>query len=370
MEKRRNRKYGILVFICAVLFSVTFGDIDTARAASVKLNKKSANLWVGDALQLKVKKAKKKVKWSSNKKSVATVSSKGKVKAKKAGKAVITAKVGSKKLKCNVTVKKTQLSKTKITVNEGGSASLTLKNPKKKVTWSSDNSAIAYADGKKVYGRSVGNAVITAKCNGKSYRCNVTVLPKQQKAYLSATSLTIKYSEKAALSLINASKDVAWFSGDTRIAYIENGYVSARSVGQTTITAKCDGAFYVCQVTVVSGETEELTEDGTYTSKERVALYIHTYGKLPGNFITKEAAGDLGWTGGSLLPYAPFSCIGGNKYSNYEGTLPQETGRQYYECDINTLGALQRGAERLVYSNDGLIYYTPDHYETFVLLYE
>lgn len=367
-EKPRIRI--LLFFIILALLTVTFGNTDTARAASAKLNKKSANMWVGDSLQLKVKKAKKKAKWSSNNKSVATVSSKGKVKAKKAGKAVITAKVGSKKLKCKVTVKKTQLSSSVITLNAGESAPLTLKNPKKKIAWFSADPAIAYTDGTKVYGKAAGSTVITAKCNGKSYPCNITVLPKQDKAYLSATSLTIKYGDKAALTLQNATKNVAWFSGNTKIAYVENGYVLAKSVGQTTVTAKCDGQSYVCRITVVSGETEELTEDGIYTGKEKVALYIHTYQKLPNNFITKAEAQSLGWPGGSLLPYAPFSCIGGDKYSNYEGTLPKETGRQYYECDINTLGALQRGAERLVYSNDGLIYYTPDHYETFELLYE
>ena len=121
---------------------------------------------------------------------------------------------------------------------------------------------------------------------------------------------------------------------------------------------------------MVSGETKQLEEGGIYTSKDKVALYIHTYHKLPSNFITKKEANALGWSGGSLLNYAPSKCIGGDVFSNYEGSLPKKANRQYYECDINTLGAQSRGAERLVYSNDGLIYYTPDHYNTFELLYE
>ena len=68
--------------------------------------------------------------------------------------------------------------------------------------------------------------------------------------------------------------------------------------------------------------------------------------------------------------YASDKCIGGDIYSNYEKTLPVKDGRVYYECDINTLGALERGAERLVYSNDGFIFYTADHYATFEKLYE
>lgn len=116
-------------------------------------------------------------------------------------------------------------------------------------------------------------------------------------------------------------------------------------------------------------QEELLPEDGSYTTKEDVALYLHQYGRLPGNFITKKQAQELGWTGGSLEPYAPGMCIGGSRFGNYEGLLPQKEGRTYTECDIDTLGAKSRGAKRIVFSNDGLIYYTEDHYESFTLLY-
>lgn len=107
--------------------------------------------------------------------------------------------------------------------------------------------------------------------------------------------------------------------------------------------------------------------DGIYTSKEDVAHYIHTYGCLPGNFMTKDEARALGWEGGSLEGYAPGMCIGGDHFGNYEGLLPED--REYTECDIDTLGADSRGAKRIVFSDDGLIYYTEDHYESFELLY-
>ena len=119
----------------------------------------------------------------------------------------------------------------------------------------------------------------------------------------------------------------------------------------------------------VADATESLPEDGVYTTKDDVALYIHLYGHLPDNFITKDEAQDLGWSGGSLEPYAPGKSIGGSHFGNYEGLLPEADGRTYTECDINTMGADSRGAERIVFSNDGLIYYTNDHYESFTLLY-
>ena len=113
-----------------------------------------------------------------------------------------------------------------------------------------------------------------------------------------------------------------------------------------------------------------VTEDGVYDSKEEVALYIHLFGHLPSNYITKKEAEALGWPGGSLEPYAPGKCIGGSHFGNYEGKLPDAKGRKWTECDIDTLGASKRGAKRIIFSNDGLIYYTGDHYEHFELLYD
>lgn len=112
-----------------------------------------------------------------------------------------------------------------------------------------------------------------------------------------------------------------------------------------------------------------INEDGSYGGRDEVALYIHTYGRLPENYITKKQAQALGWSGGSLEPYAPGKCIGGDRFGNYEGLLPKQSGRSYIECDIDTLGASSRGAKRIVFSNDGLIYYTADHYQSFELLY-
>lgn len=119
-----------------------------------------------------------------------------------------------------------------------------------------------------------------------------------------------------------------------------------------------------------SPETPALDEDGFYHTKDEVALYLHLYGRLPDNYVTKREAQDMGWTGGSVEPYTgEGTAIGGSRFGNYEGLLPEKAGRSYQECDIDTVGASSRGAKRIVYPNDGLIYYTGDHYGSFELLY-
>ncbi|MDD6200824.1 MAG: ribonuclease domain-containing protein [Firmicutes bacterium] len=124
------------------------------------------------------------------------------------------------------------------------------------------------------------------------------------------------------------------------------------------------------QPTATEAPEPDLDPDGVYDSKEDVALYIHLYGRLPQNFITKnEAEQRYGWTGGSLDRVAPGMCIGGDRFGNREGRLPKKSGRYYMECDIDTIGASARGTKRIVFSNDGLVYYTEDHYQTFELLY-
>ena len=111
-----------------------------------------------------------------------------------------------------------------------------------------------------------------------------------------------------------------------------------------------------------------LDEYGTYSSTEDVAYYLHVYGHLPDNYITKAEAEQEGWDAqkGNLWDVAYGSSIGGDYFGNYEGRLPR--GEKYYECDVNYEGGY-RGAERLIFTEDGDVYYTADHYETFVKLY-
>lgn len=109
-----------------------------------------------------------------------------------------------------------------------------------------------------------------------------------------------------------------------------------------------------------------VTENGEYTSMEEVAVYLTQFGHLPGNFISKRSAQALGWDSraGNLDQIAPGKSIGGDRFGNYEGSLPDAGGRTWTECDIASDGGYRNGL-RIVFSSDGLIYYTGDHYNTF-----
>ena len=108
-----------------------------------------------------------------------------------------------------------------------------------------------------------------------------------------------------------------------------------------------------------------IEEDGYYYDYENVILYLDTYGRLPNNYITKSKAKKLGWEGGSVEDFYPGGAIGGGRFGNNEGILPDDDGIEYFECDIDTEGKSSRGAKRVVYSNEPKYYYTTNHYETF-----
>ena len=127
---------------------------------------------------------------------------------------------------------------------------------------------------------------------------------------------------------------------------------SKRGTGATTATT--------ATTTRTTGQ-HAIDEDGIYESKDDVALYLHVYGKLPKNFVTKSEYNSLGKPANK--------CCGGDRFYNKEGLLPNKAGRLYYECDIDTYGSTSRGAKRLVWTKSGIVYYTGDHYETFTKLY-
>lgn len=112
-------------------------------------------------------------------------------------------------------------------------------------------------------------------------------------------------------------------------------------------------------------DNQKIDINGYFTSKDEVALYIYTYKKLPSNYMTKDEL-----KGKSIKYYwteENKKSVGGDIFYNREGLLPKKEGRIYYECDINYRGGTNRGRERIVFSNDGLIFYTNDHYESFVM---
>ena len=121
-----------------------------------------------------------------------------------------------------------------------------------------------------------------------------------------------------------------------------------------------------------------LAEDGTLRSfAERMGLRdvegfvtavvaIRATGRLPERWITKDEAEDIGWRpGADLCHSAPGHAIGGDRFGNREGRLPERRGRRWREADLD-FACGRRGARRLVWSNDGLMFLTLDHYESFI----
>ena len=145
------------------------------------------------------------------------------------------------------------------------------------------------------------------------------------------------------------------------------------SSGSKTGTTSWDDLIWDGDDKVTDPNTGATVEfDGEYTSKDEVALYIYAFDDVPSNFVTKTRARNAGWVSseGNLWDVLPGKSIGGGGFDNIEGELPLEYDpeRTFKECDINYEGGY-RGSERLVWSDDGYIFYTGDHYETFTLLY-
>ena len=151
----------------------------------------------------------------------------------------------------------------------------------------------------------------------------------------------------------------------TKAAVMQSQAVVAHTEAETA-----DITYTVPETQTETEKQDDIDENGTYTSKDDVALYIHIYGHLPDNYITKSEAEALGWVSskGNLSEVAPGKSIGGDKFGNREGLLTDKSGRKYYECDIDYVSGT-RNAKRIIFSNDGLVYYTEDHYESFEKLY-
>ena len=214
------------VLALMMIFSV-FPATQVNAATKPKLSKTKITMTVGQSKKLKVKgiskKRAKRIKWKSSKKKVVTVTKTGKLKARKAGKATITAKVGKKKLKCKVVVKRKRkkstkkkksnsskkmwLSKTSVTLQAGSGVDLVLHNAKNVVKWSSSNKKVAWVERDTTYKNhgavqavAKGTTVITAKVDGKTFKCHVKVIADDYHAS-EATEAKIEQ----ALKIINNS---------------------------------------------------------------------------------------------------------------------------------------------------------------------
>lgn len=170
---KKIQKISALFLAIVLMFTALPLNVE---AAAVRLNKTKTTIYVGSSEKLKIKGTSKKVEWSSSDKKTATVSQTGKVSAKRAGTAVIRAKVNKRTYTCRVTVKKPYLSKTKVSLKEGKTYQLKLTGTKA-VSWKSSNRAKVSVSSKgKITAKKAGTVTIT--CQGKdkkTYRCKVTV---------------------------------------------------------------------------------------------------------------------------------------------------------------------------------------------------
>ena len=285
-----------VVFMAALTLSLVVSDIVpvadsiTTAQAAVKISKKSYRLVKGASLQLKLTGTKKKAKWTTSKRSVATVTQKGKVSAKKKGAATITAKIGKKKYNCKIYVETPTISPRITTIEVGKSTSLRLKGTKQKVTWKSSNTKIATVRNGKVTGRKSGNVKITANVQKKKYTCNVRV--KDPAPYsdqfeptitLSNSNIELKLgSSKTIVATAYPKNNIIWNSSDSNIVSVSGGLITAKEIGYATITATCNNKTATCYVTVTDDFDRKIAEKNlSYTSQ---ILYDTCYITIKNNY--------------------------------------------------------------------------------------
>lgn len=320
---KRRRVLSVIMMMVAVLI------MSLNAQAAVKISKKSATLIKGQSLILKVTGTKEKVKWSTNKKKVATVTQKGVVKAKAKGTATISAKVGKKTYKCKVKVETPKISKTKATLNVGKKLTLKITGNTQKVKWNSNKKSVAVVTQKGVVtAKKAGSAVITATIAKKKYNCKITVkaqtsvpskeqnlpvdtnTPSQEQnvpttdpvvpatiavSSVSITDSTIKLESGSTYTLIakvspdNATdKSITWNSNNTSVATVDaSGVVTAISEGTATITATSvsDSSNYgVCVVSVYE-DYQKLYDN----AEESIQMAVYGLLSLKANLVNPDS---------------------------------------------------------------------------------
>ena len=264
------------------------------NVSSINLDKTSATLKVGEKVSLtatvKPDDATDKTVWSTSDASIAEVNN-GEVTAKKIGTATITAKAGEKEATCAITVEATPV--TSITLDQT-SASLkvgekiiltaTVKPDDatdKTVTWSTSDASVAEVNNGEVRAKKIGTATITAKAGDKKATCAITVEATPVTSItLDRTSTSLKVGEKVTLTATvkpddATDKTVTWSTSDASISEVNNGEVTAKKIGTSTITAKAGDKKATCAITVVATPVTSITLDKTSASLkvgEKVAL--------------------------------------------------------------------------------------------------
>lgn len=201
----------------------------------IKLNKTTLTLVRGQTEKLKVTNAASGVKWKSNKKSVAAISSNGTVTAKKKGKAVITVTSKTQKKTCTVTVEEPKLSRENVTLDISETKTLKLSGCKHTVKWTSSDSAIVKVKKGKITAKAPGTATVKATVHGKKYSCKVTVnKPEITKVSLKSNTALMGYGYVQEIPIRINPKAAAKYYKIT-VTSSDKKVVKAKVVDQTLI---------------------------------------------------------------------------------------------------------------------------------------
>ena len=254
----QTMKLSKTIFKAALVFAVAGSMTMPVQAKTrVRLNRTKLSAIQGKKYSLYLKGTRKKAKWSTTKKSVVKVTSKGKLTVIKPGVAYIKAKVNKRTYKCRVKVLTPVLSLKKTTMVIGSKKTLKIKYNAKKVKWTSSNPAVASVSKGKVTAIATGSATIKAKAGSKTLSCKVTV----PQVSLAVSSLTITQGETATLSLKNKGTTTATFTSlNPAVATVDaNGIVTGVAPGTTQIQVAVNNKTLTCNVTVNAPDTQTET---------------------------------------------------------------------------------------------------------------
>lgn len=303
ISEKNFLKAGLLFLMILLLL------VPAEASAAARISQKNKTILKGQSFTLKVKGSSQKAKWSSSKRSVASVNSAGVVRGKKAGSAVITAQLGGKKYSCKVTVRQpaaiVTLNKLTISLKKGKSTKVKAKvSPgsayNKSVSWTSSNSGIASVSAKgKVTAKEPGNVIITATAkdgSGVCASCVVTVEDDRKPLILSETALTLYQGQSQTLSVSGANAQVLWGSSNQAVATVgADGTVVAAGPGQTQIAAMtADGLQYAyCDITVLAAETNPSATALQFLNVLAGYSQVVTAQKAAGHFLGYSNSGAL-----------------------------------------------------------------------------